>query len=131
VGIQQYRQYVTETRIERLSKALSEYVIVRQRFPCAASPSDDEGVATHGLEIQIPGGCDAVRDAVLDGAVHIGAFPINTIIDFYEGLTGRSAEIYRNRVSLKDTYDAWGGRITYAVSVNLTVSGSSYDDNPG
>lgn len=144
-ALETYRSYsitkeINDTEVRRglVQNALSQYVRFFGRLPCPADPDlpPDDGNA--GVEIcpdsppapyaSVPypnNGCagevcrvDGRRDTGADGnlvpdKVLHGAVPYVTI-----GLT------------LQDTIDGWGGKMTYAVSEFLTDSGT-YSDNWG
>lgn len=95
----------TQSRLEAVDEALRNYAFVNSRLPCAASLSQPNDTATYGIEVSTT--CNTANAGTFrpGGTVRIGSVPTRSL-------------------NLPDSYgyDAWGGRLLYAVTENLTNS---------
>jgi len=114
--IQRQRLTQTNTYIEQIREALSDYVALNGRLPCPADPSIAPGMAGYGREAgadcaavptaevaQVDGRIDPVTTVALK--IRVGAVPVLTLGLPFEAIS-----------------DGFGNRFTYAVTESLTSS---------
>lgn len=108
-------QYKTQQKLQRIKTALAAYNTENSKIPCPADPSLAITNAAFGTADGADGNCgsspgdctDGVCESA-DGFVSIGMVPVRTL-----GL------------NVDDAFDAWGNRITYAVTQAQTTATSS------
>lgn len=143
-----YQHYQREQIAQHLeedfqeSKTIIDWnLIAFQRYPCPADPRLGPGDANYGREQRdTSDNCLNVFDVIgqrdVDGdgtneTVHIGALPINDILDpNNDGNTEDSRiDLTRNDLRADSVIDPWGSKILYAVTAEMTKTG--YDERNG
>ncbi len=97
---------ITKERMNRIYKALGQFMLKNYRLPCPASLTVAKNTSTYGAEIGSQGACsgDGVYSSnVLSTLVAYGMVPVNAL-----GLSDEYAE------------DSFGGKIAYLVHKNYT-----------
>ena len=133
----------TREKQEDISISLSLYLSTRGAYPCPADPTlpindPQAGVANCGLP-SVNSARDINNDGALNDPILIGAVPFRTIREgieqdiCYDGVTGNVAtcgtpgavnpgEGSIDAIGIEKITDAWGRRMTYAVTQGLTAA---------
>lgn len=94
----------TQFRIEKIKEAMRQYLDVNGRYPCAADRTIGPENSNFGREVTTTCNSGNFSGTVRDGGVRIGAVPTRTL-------------------NLPDEFiaDAWGHKLTYAITENLAT----------
>jgi|TARA_R110002096_G_scaffold148727_1_gene309758 prepilin-type N-terminal cleavage/methylation domain-containing protein len=103
----------TEHRLAAVDEAIQQFLSLNGRLPCAAPLTEPPDTAAFGREVTDQCDTGSFPGTQSTGGVRIGAVPVRTI-------------------NLPDDYaiDAWGNRLTYAVT-EILASPNTYDPDMG